>query len=100
MAQNQSTYFQMLGLVLAQLDGMVLGYQARHLAAQDNATVPFLTYRDFLFLNGNGELYDVIAALDPSKAPDYAEMHAEEAYAQLALSGRCSALIKATGVHR
>ena len=87
----------MLGLVLAQLDGLALGYQARHRQAQDNDTVPHLTYQDFLFLNGNGELYDIIPSLDPAKAPAYAGMHPEEAYAKLALAGRCSALIKATG---
>ena len=97
MAQNQTAYFKMLGMVLAQLDGMVLGYQARHKQAQDNSTVPYLSYREFLFLNGNGELYDIIPSLDPSKAPTYADMDADQAYAKLALAGRCSALIKATG---
>ena len=51
---NTSSYFRMLGLVLAQLDGLAQGYGARAAAEQDPVRVPSLTWRDFLFVNGNG----------------------------------------------
>lgn len=51
--QGNSTYASMLGLILAQFDGLVAGYQARH-AAADDEKVPPLSKKDFLFVNGNG----------------------------------------------
>jgi hypothetical protein len=41
----------MLGLVLAQFDGIVAGYQARQAADPD--ALPDLSRRDLIFLNGN-----------------------------------------------
>ena len=52
---SSSAYWSMLGLVLAQLDGLALGYSARHEHEQDNSTVPLLSFTDFLFINGNGK---------------------------------------------
>ncbi len=71
-------FWRALGLVLRQFDGLVEGYRARAAtattvtnAATANATTAGqilggelygnLTKRDLLFMNGNGELYDVLA---------------------------------------
>ena len=51
---GSSIYWRMLGLVLRQFDGIVAGYQARH--AADPSSLPQLTRRDLVFLNGNGAL--------------------------------------------
>ena len=48
----ESTLWQMLDLVLAQFDGIVAGYQARHEAGPEE--IPPLSRRDIIFLNGNG----------------------------------------------
>lgn len=52
--QDHSAYTAMLGLVLAQFDGLVAGYQARARHANDSARIPHLTKLDFIFVNGNG----------------------------------------------
>ncbi len=53
-AENEdSAYWQMLGLVLQQFDGLYAGYAARHQAEPDR--IPALSRRDFVFVNGNGE---------------------------------------------
>lgn len=51
-ANEESTLWQMLDLVLAQFDGIVAGYQARHEAEPEE--IPPLSRRDLIFLNGNG----------------------------------------------
>ena len=52
---DSSTYWRMLGLVLRQFDGIVAGYEAR-LCADEPSSLPALTRRDLMFLNGNGAL--------------------------------------------
>jgi hypothetical protein len=49
---EESTLWQMLDLVLAQFDGIVAGYEARHEAEPEE--IPPLSRRDLIFLNGNG----------------------------------------------
>lgn len=80
---------QALGLVLAQFDGLVAGYHMRH--SVDPVAIPFMSGRDFVFLNGNGELYDLIAR--QPQMPDLAKMAPHELYVHVALAGRCSGLI-------
>jgi hypothetical protein len=53
-ANEGSTQWQMLDLVLAQFDGIMAGYQARHEAEPEE--IPPLSKRDLIFLNGNGML--------------------------------------------
>ncbi|KAK9807611.1 hypothetical protein WJX72_004015 [[Myrmecia] bisecta] len=94
-AESESTpYWAYMKALLAQFDGMVAGYQARSDAAGDGSRIPPLTKADFLFTNGNGELYDILDGLQPT---DYDSMPAHQLRATLALSGRCSALVKVTG---
>jgi hypothetical protein len=52
---QDSPFWQMLDVVLRQFDGLVAGYQARHHV--EPGTIPQLSRRDFVFLNGNGESY-------------------------------------------
>ena len=75
--------------MLAQFDGLVAGYHMRH--SVDPVAFPFMSRRDFVFLNGNGELYDLIAR--QPQMPDLTSMRPHELFVQLALAGRCSALI-------
>lgn len=78
---------------MVQLDGLVAGYQARHRA--EPAAIPFMSRRDFIFCNGNGELYDLIAI--SQSADDLADsMSAHELYMHVALQGRCSGLVTVT----
>lgn len=54
-----------------------------------------MSRRDFIFCNGNGELYDLIAI--PQSADDLADsMSAHELYMHVALQGRCSGLVTVT----
>ena len=75
--------------MLAQFDGLVAGYQMRHRV--EPAAIPFMSRRDFIFLNGNGELYDLIAR--QPQMPALAKLAPHELYMHVALSGRCSALV-------
>ena len=84
-----SVHTQVLGLVLAQFDGLVAGYHMRH--SVDPVAIPLMSRRDFVFLNGNGELYDLIAR--QPQMPDLAKMAPHELFVRVALAGRCSALI-------
>lgn len=107
-AHADDPFWRALGLVMRQFDGLVDGYQARARAEGPAKSHEFgnLTKRDLLFINGNGELYDVLAKPrnisddrlhfnprsprsfdDPSLSPG-------ELFTRLAGSGKCSALIK------
>lgn len=52
--QSDSAYAGMLGLILAQFDGLVAGYTARQQQVNDSSRLPPLSKQDFLFVNGNG----------------------------------------------
>lgn len=102
-------------LAIRQFDGVVAGYQARSLI-DSTTTVPPLEYADFLFLESNGDLYDIIDKLDPSQRPSWSpggdddddnennsnskhsnaptEEDAARLFNSIALSGKCSALVK------
>ncbi|KAK9840599.1 hypothetical protein WJX81_003823 [Elliptochloris bilobata] len=88
-SQQNTTFYQVLGLVLAQFDGLVAGYQMRHRA--EPTAVPFMSRQDFIFLNGNGDLYDLTAR--QPQMPDPSAMSPHELYMHIALAGRCSALV-------
>ena len=72
-------YWAAVCLAIRQFDGVVAGYQAR--AADEAAAaaagapqtpLPWLSYADFLFLESNGDLYDIIDSMDPSQRPSWA----------------------------
>ena len=65
-------------LAIRQFDGLVAGYQARVMGTltasieSESAEVLLpLSYDNFLFLESNGDLYDVIDNLDPSQRPSW-----------------------------
>jgi hypothetical protein len=62
----RDSYWQMLGLLSQQFEGLVEGYQARAAAqpAGSLGGVGRLAREDIVFLNSNGDLYDVLDMLD------------------------------------
>ncbi|CAK0735312.1 hypothetical protein CVIRNUC_000560 [Coccomyxa viridis] len=94
---GDSTLWRMLGLVLAQFDGIVAGYQARQAADPD--ALPDLSRRDLIFLNGNGEVCDLLEAdLELQSTSNWIDLTKSPAqiFHDIALSGRCSALVTVT----
>lgn len=67
--ERDDRFWMAVCLVLQQFDGVVQGYQA--LYSEKPGLVPELQYHDFLFLESNADLYDVIDALDPSQRPSW-----------------------------
>ena len=91
-AQHQSdTYWQQLGVVMAQYDGLQAGYAAHHQPGQE--LVPFA----FFMLNGCGDLFDLLPATSPSLQTDFTKMTPNQLHEHVATSGHCSALVKVTG---
>jgi hypothetical protein len=106
-------------LAIRQFDGIVAGYQARASEAHrthkkpdydDQDGMGLMSFFDFLFLESNGDLYDIIDMMDPTQRPSWSPggekeddddvenqfslPSAEELFHNLALSGKCSALVK------
>lgn len=111
-------YWLAVCLAIRQFDGIVYGYNqaAREHGSDD---VPVMTYDDLLFLESNGDLYDIIDMMDPSQRPTWGlsggleqtmmkakgngmqepgekEEAAGRLFRSIALSGKCSALVKIT----
>eukprot|EP00882_Tetradesmus_deserticola_P007826 GHRQ01008238.1.p1 GENE.GHRQ01008238.1~~GHRQ01008238.1.p1 ORF type:complete len:602 (+),score=264.47 GHRQ01008238.1:263-1807(+) len=93
-------YWQVQGLLLSQLDGLYEGYSAAMAAADAAGTLPageWLSRESIMFLNSNGELYDLLDMYDAEQAQArLAGMQPDELLMHLALQGKCSALIKVT----
>lgn len=116
---NDYRYWLAVCLAIRQFDGIVYGYReaAREHGGDD---VPEMAYDDLLFLESNGDLYDIIDMMDPSQRPTWGlknggpeqqmmkakgsslqepgarEEAAERLFRSIALSGKCSALVKIT----
>jgi hypothetical protein len=122
-AGQDERFWAAVCLAIRQFDGVVAGYQAR---AADEAraagggrrpALPPMSAADFLFLESNGDLYDVIDWMDPSQRPSWApggddpddpggkygaagarsapsQADADRLFRRVALSGKCSALVK------
>ncbi|KAF6260696.1 laminin A [Scenedesmus sp. NREL 46B-D3] len=99
-ANPDDAYWQVQGLLLAQLDGLYEGYNAAMAAADAAGTLPageWLSRESIMFLNSNGELYDLLDMFDAEEAQArLARMQPDELLTHLALQGKCSALIKVT----
>lgn len=113
-ANPDDQFWRALGLVLKQFDGLVDGYRARVSSEGPAASHVYgnLTKRDLLFMNGNGELYDVLAKprnitepgntadgllrFNPHSAASFDDpsLSPGALFTRLAGSGKCSALIK------
>ncbi|GIL42922.1 hypothetical protein Vafri_750 [Volvox africanus] len=139
-AAPEDPYWQLLGLVQAQFDGLVGGYKARARQEQqrrrarrrlvgrgggrggdefdDDVAVGWLERRDLMFLNSNGDVYDIIDAIEAGfgdvdelspganqglrgrgRHPRSADVDPNplRMSLKLGLQGKCSALIKVTG---
>jgi hypothetical protein len=118
----KSRFWDATCLAIRQFDGIVAGYQAKATEASKlekiNDNLGIMTYSDFLFMESNGDLYDVIDKMDPSQRPSWSpggetdpeieeETNSpkpqppsppppspEKLFHDLALSGKCSALVK------
>jgi hypothetical protein len=124
----KSRFWEATCLAIRQFDGIVAGYQEKASQASkleklyDN--MGYMSYSDFLFLESNGDLYDVIDKMDPSQRPSWSpggdseeqvegevevedpevitgtrlnqksSPDSEKLFHDLALSGKCSALVK------
>jgi len=77
----------------AQLDGLELGYNV----ASNMQQVPPLQKSAFHILNGVGDLFQIMPAVDPSRRSNFAEMTAKELQEYVQRRGMCSALIKVPG---
>eukprot|EP00879_Flechtneria_rotunda_P007490 GHRR01007858.1.p1 GENE.GHRR01007858.1~~GHRR01007858.1.p1 ORF type:complete len:452 (+),score=148.73 GHRR01007858.1:378-1733(+) len=97
-ANQQDPYWQVVGLLLGQFDGLYAGYwTAMGAEAGNNGSDRILAREEVLFLNSNGELYDILDYFDSTGAQDrLAAMTADQLYTHVALQGKCSALIKVT----
>jgi len=136
----KSRFWDATCLAIRQFDGVVAGYQARASEARKTHKKPDfddqdgmgkMSYSDFLFMESNGDLYDVVDKMDPTQGPSWspggekddddvsskpqndekqytegtrqheksdtspaAPPSAEKLFHELALSGKCSALVK------
>lgn len=100
--RNPDRWWASVCLVIKQFDGLIAGYYA---AAEGNAgfynkdDLLQMTPLNFLALESNGDLYDIIEQWDPSERPSWSvdgSTDPEELFDAVALSGKCSALVKVT----
>ena len=66
--KRRERFWMAVCLSVRQFDGLISGYQH---AAKENQELPPMGYSDFLFLESNGDLYDVIDSMDPSQRPHW-----------------------------
>ena len=83
-------YWQQVGNVRAQLNGLIAGYNAQ-------SAFPALAEFDFWMLNGNGDLFTIMSAVDKSKRVDLETMSAAQVQQYVERTGHCSAVVKVNG---
>lgn len=88
---REMRFWMAVCLSVRQFDGLVSGYQH---AMKTNKALPHMGYSDFLFLESNGDLYDVIDSMDPSQLPHWNISNKATFLKDIALTGKCSALVK------
>ncbi|KAK2076982.1 hypothetical protein QBZ16_005210 [Prototheca wickerhamii] len=94
-------------LALKQFDGLKAGYWAARSGALAGRARPRMSDWDFLFMQSNADLYDIIDWMDPSQRPHWddgpvipsnaterSRRAGERLFDELATQGKCSALIK------
>jgi hypothetical protein len=83
-------FWRHMGLVTAQLDGLAAGYNA---SARPEEPLDFFAMQ---FLNANGDVGDVVTAINKDMRPDWLNMPTDEAYELAMRKTHCSALVKLT----
>jgi len=83
--------FRQLGYLLRQYDGLVDGFNTQ------TPAVPFLGSWAFQMLNGVGDLFDIIPAVQSDKVVDPFQLNRTQAELFHALQGHCSAIVKLPG---
>eukprot|EP01010_Urceolus_cornutus_P002038 NODE_262_length_1895_cov_306.195558_g212_i0.p1 GENE.NODE_262_length_1895_cov_306.195558_g212_i0~~NODE_262_length_1895_cov_306.195558_g212_i0.p1 ORF type:complete len:543 (-),score=110.57 NODE_262_length_1895_cov_306.195558_g212_i0:203-1831(-) len=95
-ANPTDNYWQHVGNVIAQFDGLVAGYN--NASAHGLASVPQLTVFAFRMLNGNGDFFELIPATDEKRRDEFRKKVLAEGKAAfisfLEQTLHCSALIK------
>eukprot|EP01060_Flectonema_neradi_P030152 TRINITY_DN430_c1_g3_i1.p1 TRINITY_DN430_c1_g3~~TRINITY_DN430_c1_g3_i1.p1 ORF type:complete len:553 (+),score=98.41 TRINITY_DN430_c1_g3_i1:75-1661(+) len=82
-------FWDQVANVMHQFDGLVDGYA--------NTSMSALNQADFLMLNGDGDLFQIVPAVVPRKVYQFDTMTNDEAEDTLAKMGKCSSIIKTTG---
>lgn len=82
-------FWEHVEALLAQYDGMIAGY-----ASSTQPKVPIFAWQ---LLNGVGDLFQIIPAVEKSQRLDWGAMTPEQAREALQKAGHCSALVKVTG---
>jgi hypothetical protein len=85
---SEKSYWINVGLVLAQLDGMLSGYN------NNCGDLNKLTKTQFMFMGMTVELTDFVNAADPSERPNYDNMTNDELNTYVFKNTHCSAMIK------
>ncbi|XP_038047254.1 phospholipase B-like 1 [Patiria miniata] len=85
-------FWQGVSLVVAQLDGLLIGY---NLKSCQRKTLPTLDLSAMLFLNGMGDILDLQYVLNGTSFPDIEKATPDELRNFFRMSGHCSVLIKA-----
>lgn len=84
-------FFQHVGYLMRQYDGLVDGYALRQ--AQPSSGLPALESWHFQLLNGVGDIFDIKPAVEPSGRVPWAAMGRRDAEAAHAEAGHCSAIV-------
>ena len=87
----EDPYWVQVGLVIAQFDGLVAGYQSAPTWPQGNRS---LTSFEILLIGMQPELGDVEKAVNPIARPDYSAMTPEALREYVYANSHCSAMIK------
>jgi len=86
-----SPYWNYVGNLASQFDGLVAGYNA-----SPQAVTNPLPLWAFTMLNALGDLFDIIPATSASKRPDFKKMSYKDMVEHMNTNGHCSALLKVT----
>jgi hypothetical protein len=90
-AHPEDPYWVQVGLVMAQFDGLVAGYQSAPTWPQGNRS---LSSFEILLIGMQPELGDVEKAVNPIARPDYSKMTPEALREYVYANSHCSAMIK------
>jgi len=86
-------FWEHVSFVMAQLDGLIAGYET----AAQRGMVPTLHRFAFQMLNGIGDLFDIIPAVNRDQRIDWLKLPREIAERMHTSHGHCSGLVKLPG---